>query len=150
MPTGEWVLVSSHRLKRPRQGQQEAPGADHRPAASAPATNSRAGSEANLAYTSVFVLDNDSGTPQADVPDGGQNQGGLLRAEINSGTCRAIPFWPRHDLALPQIAVPAIRRVVGFRAAEFQTLGTRPGIKQVQTFENKGPVLGCLNPHGRM
>ena len=134
MPTGEWVLVSSHRLKRPRQGQQEAPGADHRPAASAPATNARAGSEANPAHTSVSVLDNDSGTPQADVPDGGQNQGGPLRAEINSGTCRAIPFWPRHDLALSQIAVPAIRRLVGLRAAEFQTLGTRPDIKQVQIF----------------
>ena len=69
--------MSSHRLKRPRQGQQEASGADHRPAASAPATNSRAGSEANPAHTSAFVPDNDSGAPQAGKPGYAQQKRGM-------------------------------------------------------------------------
>ena len=77
MPPGERVLVSSHRLKRPRQGQQEASGADYCPAASAPATNSRAGSEANPAHTFAFVPDNDSGAPQAGKSGYAQQKRGM-------------------------------------------------------------------------
>ena len=149
--TGEWVLVSPHRSKRPWQGQQEAPEADQRPTFDPTCYlcpgNARAGGEANPAYTSTFVFDNDFGALQADVPDGGQDQGGLLRAEAESGICRVICFSPRHDLTLPQMPVPAIRQVVDLWAAEFQTLGARPDINYVQIFENKGPMMGCSNPH---
>ena len=149
--SGEWVLVSPHRSKRPWQGQQEAPEADQRPAYDPTCYlcpgNVRVGGEVNPTYEATFVFNNDFGALQADVPAGGINENGLLRAEAESGICRVICFSPRHDLTLPQMTVPAIRQVVDLWAEEFQTLGARPDINHVQIFENKGPMMGCSNPH---
>ena len=83
--SGEWVLVSPRRSKRPWQGQQEAPEADQRPAYD-PACylcpgNARVGGEHNPPYAATYVFDNDFGALQADVPTGGLDEGGLLRAE---------------------------------------------------------------------
>ena len=61
--TGEWVLVSPHRTKRPWQGQVEKPNLDQRPAHDPQCYlcpgNTRAGGLANPAYTETFVFTND-------------------------------------------------------------------------------------------
>ena len=149
--TGEWVLVSPHRSKRPWQGQQEEPADDQRPAYDPTCylcpSNSRVGGEVNLDYTDTFVFNNDFGALQPDVPVGGIERGGLLRAESESGICRVICFSPRHDLTLAQMTTPAIRKVVDLWVSEFATLGARPDINYVQIFENKGLMMGCSNPH---
>lgn len=148
---GEWVLVSPHRSKRPWQGQQEETEQDNRPAYDPTCYlcpgNTRVGGEVNPKYTDTFVFNNDFGALTADVPTGGVNEGGLLQAEAESGICRVICFSPRHDLTLPQMTTPAIRKVVDLWVTEFQTLGARPDINYVQIFENKGPMMGCSNPH---
>ncbi|SHK08905.1 UDP-glucose--hexose-1-phosphate uridylyltransferase [Hymenobacter psychrotolerans] len=149
--TGEWVLVSPHRSKRPWQGQQETPEPEVRPAYDPTCYlcpgNTRAGGILNPEYTSTFVFENDFGALQADVPAGSIDEGGLLRAEAESGICRVICFSPRHDLTLPEMELPAIREVVDLWAAQYQELGARPDINYVQIFENKGQVMGCSNPH---
>jgi UDPglucose--hexose-1-phosphate uridylyltransferase len=148
---GEWVLVSPHRSKRPWQGQQEETEQDNRPAYDPTCYlcpgNDRVGGDVNPKYTDTFVFNNDFGALTADVPTGGINEGGLLRAEAESGVCRVICFSPRHDLTLPQMTTPAIRKVVDLWVTEFTTLGARPDINYVQIFENKGPMMGCSNPH---
>jgi UDPglucose--hexose-1-phosphate uridylyltransferase len=58
-----------------------------------------------------------------------------------------ICFSPRHDLSLPDMTLPAIRRVVDLWTDEFMRLGSRPDIGHVQIFENKGQMMGCSNPH---
>ncbi|MBG8553666.1 UDP-glucose--hexose-1-phosphate uridylyltransferase [Hymenobacter guriensis] len=149
--TGEWLLVSPHRSKRPWQGQQETTEAEQRPAYDPTCYlcpgNTRAGGAVNPPYTGTFVFDNDFAALTADAPVGSVNVGGLLRAEAESGVGRVICFSPRHDLTLPEMDVAAIRGVVDVWVEQFQELGSRPNINYVQIFENKGQVMGCSNPH---
>jgi UDPglucose--hexose-1-phosphate uridylyltransferase len=72
---------------------------------------------------------------------------GLLLAQPESGVCRVICFSPRHDLSLPELGAPAVRRVVDLWTDEYLRLGSRPDVSHVQIFENKGQVMGCSNPH---
>ena len=56
-----------------------------------------------------------------------------------------ICFSPDHSKSLPELPLPALRRVVDTWCAESATLGeTYPW---VQVFENKGAMMGCSNPH---
>lgn len=150
--TGEWVLVSPHRTKRPWQGRVEkAAPTEHRPEYD-PACylcpgNERAGGACNPEYTGVHVFDNDFAALRPDVPDRDVEIGGMLRARSEPGVCRVLCFSPRHDLTLPEMEAPAIRAVVDVWADEYETLGARPDIGHVQIFENKGELMGCSNPH---
>lgn len=149
--TGEWLLVSPHRAQRPWQGQQEAPDRSQRPAYDASCYlcpgNVRANGAVNPAYTGPYVFDNDFAALTPDAPQGSVAQGGLLRAEAESGLARVICFSPRHDLTLPEMTTEAIRGVVDVWTEQFRELGARPDINYVQIFENKGAVMGCSNPH---
>ncbi|MBC6698052.1 UDP-glucose--hexose-1-phosphate uridylyltransferase [Hymenobacter sp. BT190] len=148
---GEWLLVSPHRALRPWQGQQEAPDTATRPAYDPTCYlcpgNTRASGDQNPAYTGTYVFDNDFAALRDDTPAGSINQGGLLRAEAETGVGRVICFSPRHDLTLPEMSTTELRRVVDIWTEEYQTLGAREDIGYVQIFENKGAVMGCSNPH---
>ncbi|HEX6536819.1 MAG TPA: UDP-glucose--hexose-1-phosphate uridylyltransferase [Gemmatimonadaceae bacterium] len=152
--TGEWVLVSPHRTRRPWQGQVE-----RRPAAPAQAYdpecylcpgNARAGGARNPEYTGTFVFENDFAALRGPDPASASlavDLGGLLVARRESGTCRVVCFSPRHDLSLSRMDRGAIRRVVDLWAEEYERLGARPEIGYVQIFENRGEVMGSSNPH---
>ncbi len=68
--TGEWVLVSPHRAKRPWQGQNEAIANENRPAHDPScylcAGNTRINGEKNPDYKDVFVFTNDFAALQTD------------------------------------------------------------------------------------
>lgn len=151
--TGEWVLVSPHRMRRPWQGQVEARPAEHRPAHDRSCYlcpgNPRAGGERNPDYTTTFVFDNDFAALLTVPLDGAADAAtdDLLVARPESGTCRVICFSPRHDLSLPELQASEIRRVVDVWTEEYLTLGARDDIAHVQIFENKGQVMGASNPH---
>ena len=72
--TGEWVLVSPHRTKRPWQGQVEKPTVEERPAYDPTCYlcpgNERAGSMKNPNYKGTFVFQNDFSALLPDVPCG--------------------------------------------------------------------------------
>lgn len=149
--TGEWVLVSPHRMRRPWQGQVESPEVDRRPVYD-PACylcpgNARAGGERNPTYSDVFVFDNDFSALLPETPEGQVDEGGLLVARAESGICRVVCFSPRHDLTLSGLEPLAIRRVVDLWAEQYEELGARPDISSVQIFENRGTMMGCSNPH---
>lgn len=148
--TGEHVLVSPHRMKRPWQGQQERIPRDNRPEYDQTCylcpTNTRASGETNPDYSATYVFTNDFAALLPDVPDlegGGAHP--LLRLDPVRGTSRVICFSPRHDLTLPDMAVGDIRAVVDTWAEQTAELGQT--YQWVQVFENKGEVMGCSNPH---
>jgi UDPglucose--hexose-1-phosphate uridylyltransferase len=150
--TGEWVLVSPHRTKRPWQGREEdAPTGEERPGYDPGCYlcpgNGRAGGAQNPEYTGVYVFGNDFAALKPDSPESAVEIGGLLRAESESGVCRVICFSPRHDLTLPEMETPAIRAVVDEWARQYGELGGRDGINHVQIFENRGKIMGASNPH---
>lgn len=149
--TGEKILVSPHRSKRPWQGQVEDLPTDKRPEYDPKCYlcpgNSRADGTQNPDYEESFVFVNDFSALLAESPDGTYNEGDLLRAETERGICKVISFTPRHDLTLPEMELPAIKAVVDLWQQEFRELSNTEWIKYIQIFENKGAIMGCSNPH---
>ena len=148
--TGEWVLVSPHRTKRPWQGQVEKSTPETRlaydPACYLCPGNERVGGKRNPQYTSTFVFDNDFSALLPDGPSGLVDDRELFQTEAETGICRVICFSPRHDLTLPEMELGDIRRVVDVWAQQVEELGSRPDVSYVQIFENNGAVMGCIQP----
>jgi len=149
--TGETILVSPHRTKRPWQGKLEAvpavAGLKHDPNCYLCPGNKRAGDAVNPDYEDVFTFTNDFSALLTDVPTGSRNTDDLLVAEAESGLCKVICFSPRHDLTLAKMTNAALTKVVDEWARQYQELGARPDINHVQIFENRGEIMGCSNPH---
>lgn len=146
--TGEWILVSPHRTKRPWRGQVEKPPPEERPPYQPTCYlcpgNERAGGARNPNYETTFVFTNDFAALLPDTPPASFEQS-LLRYQSHRGTCRVICFSPRHDLTLPQMAEDGIRSVIDVWAEQVSDLGQR--YRWVQVFENKGAMMGASNPH---
>ena len=153
--TGEWVLVSPQRMKRPWQGRVEKVPDEARPAYD-PACylcpgNQRNNGEVNPDYKDVYIFTNDF---PALLP--GENSQfwseGILKAEADPGTCRVVCFSPDHSKTLADMSVMEISKVVKLWQDEFTRLSEQQGIKNIQIFENKGELLGCSNahPHGQI
>ncbi len=147
--TGEYVLVSPHRMKRPWQGQVEKVVEEKRPSHDPTCYlcpgNTRAGGGKNPDYANTYVFTNDFAALLPDAPSAAASANGLLRTESVRGTCRVMCFSPRHDLSLPEMAVPEVRQVVDAWAAQTADLGQT--YRWVQLFENKGAVMGSSMPH---
>ncbi|NOX56113.1 MAG: UDP-glucose--hexose-1-phosphate uridylyltransferase, partial [Planctomycetes bacterium] len=158
--TGEWVLVSPHRMKRPWQGRHEQATPETLPEYDPDCYlcpgNQRADGSVNPPYTATYVFTNDfrallddredndrfpDGSPKA--PDGSGNP--LLRAEPVRGTCRVICFSPKHNLTLPEMTPSDIRAVIDVWSDQVVELDHK--YRWVQVFENKGITMGCSNPH---
>ncbi|MGJ1266028.1 UDP-glucose--hexose-1-phosphate uridylyltransferase [Sphingobacterium spiritivorum] len=151
MLTGEKVLISPHRSKRPWQGQIEDLPADNRPAYDPKcylcAGNVRADGAINPPYKESFIFVNDFSALLPDIASGIENEEGLLVAEAERGICKVISFSPRHDLTLPEMDISSIKAVVDVWQSEFDTLSQEEWIRYIQIFENKGSIMGCSNPH---
>lgn len=149
--TGDWVLVSPHRTKRPWQGKVETLPDDNRPSYDEKCYlcpgNTRADGSVNPDYKDSFVFTNDFSALLSDTPEGTYDVGGLLKAKSEAGICRVISFSPDHSLTLPRLSVPAIEKVIDLWKKEFADLASNPAIKYIQIFENKGEIMGCSNPH---
>jgi UDPglucose--hexose-1-phosphate uridylyltransferase len=149
--TGDWVLVSPHRTKRPWQGKVEKPAIEQRPEHDEKCYlcpgNERAGGHKNPDYKDVFVFQNDFSALVPDIPEGNYTKGDLFRAESERGFCKVICFSPRHDLTIPEMEVENIKKVVDLWCEQYEEIGALDYIKHVQIFENKGDIMGCSNPH---
>lgn len=148
--TGEWVLVSPHRAKRPWQGQEEDANQETRPTHDPDcylcSGNTRANGEKNPDYKDVFVFVNDFSALQKDSKQFSLNDG-LIKAEAEQGICKVICFSPDHSKSLADMNVKDIQKVIHTWQSEFTSLGKQSNINYVQIFENKGAVMGCSNPH---
>jgi UDPglucose--hexose-1-phosphate uridylyltransferase len=149
--TGEWVLVSPHRAKRPWQGQVEKKDElrlpPYDPSCYLCPGNARAGGKINPQYSDTFLFTNDFSSLLPDVPLGKIEETELFVALSEPGICKVICFSPRHDLTVPLMSNEAIRKVIDVWVNEYRELGKLNFINHVQIFENKGSMMGCSNPH---
>ena len=99
--TGNWVLVSPHRAKRPWQGQEEELAKEDKPSYDSSCylcpTNSRVGGEINPNYSDTFVFTNDFSALLQDTPEGKFEDGELLKAK--KGFVKLFVF--HHNIILP-------------------------------------------------
>ncbi|MEN8193557.1 MAG: UDP-glucose--hexose-1-phosphate uridylyltransferase [Bacteroidota bacterium] len=147
--TGEWVLVSPHRTKRPWQGKVEKTETKKRPTFDPGCYlcpgNDRAGGVKNPKYESTFVFRNDFSALLPDVEISSEIESDLFQTENIAGECRVICFSPRHDLTLAEMDISSIRTVIDVWEEQYNDLGTK--YKWVQLFENRGEIMGSSNPH---
>ncbi len=148
--TGEWILVSPHRTKRPWQGKTEKVATtslpSHDPGCYLCPRNERAGGKINPDYQKPFSFVNDFSALLSDVPVADYKDN-LLHAVSESGICKVVCFSPNHALTLPLLSVAEITDVISLWQQERKELGAKPAINYVQIFENKGDIMGCSNPH---
>jgi UDPglucose--hexose-1-phosphate uridylyltransferase len=80
--TGDWILVSPHRMKRPWQGKVEDLPKDNRPPYDASCnlcpTNKRSDGSSNPEYKNTFVFTNDFSALLHETPQGEINEKKLL------------------------------------------------------------------------
>ena len=142
--TGEWILVSPHRTKRPWQGKTEKSATTdlpvYDPSCYLCPTNERMGGEFNPSYEKPYSFVNDF---SALLPNAKEEsyKNGLLYAESESGICKVVCFSPNHSLTLPLMSVSEIADVISLWQKEYKELGAVDGVNHVQIFENKGLIL---------
>lgn len=148
--TGEWILVSPHRTKRPWQGKTEETKVTEKstydPGCYLCPGNTRASGETNPNYSEPYAFVNDYSALLPDTAELNYEEG-LLKAETEKGICKVVCFSPDHSLTLPLMKVSEITKVVQIWKTEFAELGKNPDINYIQIFENKGAIMGCSNPH---
>jgi len=148
--TGEWVLVSPPRAKRPWQGKKEEvknfEKKTYDPTCYLCPGNKRSSGITNQDYTQPFSFINDYSAllPNTDKLEHTQ---GLLQAKAESGICKVVCFSPDHSLTLPLMNVLEISQIIKLWKLEFKELGELEDINYVQIFENKGELMGYSNPH---
>ena len=149
--TGEWVLVSPHRAKRPWLGQVEKTPLENLPQYDPTCylcpRNERAGGLKNPDYKSSFAFDNDFAALLPDEVPESVSDHPLLACVSERGLCRVVCFSPRHDLTLPELDHASIETVIATWTEQSADIGGKDFIEYVQVFENKGAVMGCSNPH---
>lgn len=148
--TGEWILVSPHRTKRPWQGKKDVAKpvekVTYDPNCYLCPGNTRAGGAENPNYQNTFSFQNDFAA-LLEQQETEKFSNGLLQAESEEGICKVVCFSPNHSLTLPLMEVTAIKRVIDLWQTSYLELGKKEGINHVQIFENKGDIMGCSNPH---
>ncbi|RRO26168.1 UDP-glucose--hexose-1-phosphate uridylyltransferase [Flavobacteriaceae bacterium 14752] len=148
--TGEWVLVSPHRTKRPWQGKTDKSMSMQKETYDANCYlcpgNTRASGDKNPNYKGTYSFKNDFSALLEDTGKAEFNEG-LLKAKAESGICRVVCFSPDHALTLPLMSINEIHEVIKLWQKEYKSLGEKPDIGHVQIFENKGDIMGCSNPH---
>lgn len=149
--TGDWVLVSPHRMKRPWQGKVETLPEDNRPSYDPSCYlcpgNKRSDGSLNPQYKDAYAFVNDFSALLPDTPAGGDDINGLLISKSETGICKVICFSPDHRLTLPLMDEAAIVQLIHLWKKEFTELSQNEQIRYIQIFENKGDVMGCSNPH---
>lgn len=149
--TGEWIVVSPHRMQRPWQGQVDRPQTQQQPAYDPNCYlcpgNERAGGVRNPDYSSTFVFDNDYPALLPNAAGYSSNDKDLIVAEPERGICRVACFSPRHNLTLSRMSAAEMTGVVQLWKDQFAELGSHEFIHYVQIFENRGTMMGASNPH---
>jgi UDPglucose--hexose-1-phosphate uridylyltransferase len=145
--TGEWLLVSPHRAKRPWQGDaappEPVPVAAHDPACHLCPGNTRATGEVNPDYDGTYVFTNDFAALLSE--SGAAPAHAIFRAQPATGEARVICFAPDHGATLARLPVDGIEQVINCWCGLSAELGARWA--HIQLFENKGAMMGASSPH---
>jgi UDPglucose--hexose-1-phosphate uridylyltransferase len=147
----EWVVISSHRDRRPWQGETvsegRTPPAPYSPDCYLCPGNVRVSGERNPRYTGVFAFDNDHPCVGPSAPEPPPVATGPYHNRRADGLSRVVCYSPRHDLSLAELPHNEAVNLLSALQEQFRELAARPEVRHVLMFENKGDVVGVSNPH---
>lgn len=146
--TGEWLLVSPHRGKRPWQGESAPPPTPcpppHDPSCHLCPGNVRATGEVNPDYCGTFIFPNGFAALVSES-FASETSGSIFEIEPAAGEARVICFAPDHNTTLARLGQPGLCQVVESWCSLSAELGACWA--HVQLFENKGAMMGASSPH---
>jgi len=147
----EWVVLAAHRQDRPWQGERAVVSGARVPAYVETCyfcpRNARVGGARNPDYQSVYVFDNDHPCVGLDAPRHLPPPPGIYRNAPATGLARVVCYTPKHDTTLAELPADHIAALLDVWREQYVELGSRPDIRHVLIFENKGEVVGVSNPH---
>ena len=147
----EWVVISSHRDRRPWQGEIVSDTAAARvaydPTCYLCPGNTRVSGHRNPAYTGVLAFDNDHPCVGPLATEPAPFPASVYQNRRANGGSRVVCYSPRHDLSLAELPQASIVTLLAALQDEFRELSSRPEVRHVLMFENKGEVVGVSNPH---
>ena len=147
--TGDWILVSPHRGKRPWQGREEVNDRSEQPSYAEDCYlcpgNQRMSGDCNPDYHSTYVFRNDFAAllPEPLSSKAGTDE--LFQARPEQGESYVICYSPDHSKTLPELPLTNILTLVQTWMREHARLSKQ--YEWVQIFENKGAIMGCSQPH---
>ena len=147
----EWVVITSHRDRRPWQGETVAeprtPRVEYEATCYLCPGNPRVSGNHNPHYTGVFTFDNDHPCVGPSAPDPPTLPEGVYQNRRADGLSRVVCYSPRHDLSLAELPHNDVVALLGALQEQFRELASRREVRHVLMFENKGEVVGVSNPH---
>ena len=147
----EWVVLAAHRQDRPWQGERAVVSGARLPAYVESCyfcpRNARVSGARNPDYQSVYVFDNDHPCVGLDAPRQLQPPPGIYRNASATGLARVVCYTPKHNTTLAELPADDISGLLDVWSEQYVELGSRPDIRHVLIFENKGEVVGVSNPH---
>ena len=147
--TGQWVLVSPHRAKRPWSGQADKSEIPDRSSfdSNCPLCpgNTRAGDIINPDYKGTYVFNNDFAALTSNVPCAPAVSNDLFKIQSVTGEARVICFSEDHSKTLAELSADGIRRLINTWSLQIEALSKT--FSWVQIFENKGAMMGSSQPH---
>lgn len=150
----EWVIIAAHRQDRPWHGERLDATANSQTATPEYVEdcyfcprNVRVSGARNPDYGGVFVFDNDHPCVGPHAPRELDPPAGIYRSRPATGLARVVCYSRRHNVTLAELPVPEITNLLVTWRDQYVELGSRPDVKHVLLFENKGEVVGVSNPH---
>ena len=147
----EWVIIAAHRQHRPWNGEVLEHNSAVAPAYLADCYlcpgNLRVSGKRNEQYSGTFVFDNDHPCVGLDAPIPAATPSSFYRSQPARGIARVVCYCPNHSLALAEIDLCGIEKLLRIWQEQYQELGAHAEINHVLIFENKGEAVGVSNPH---
>ena len=147
----EWVVVAAHRQDRPWSGgtvqHEEEKLPEYVSDCYLCPGNRRVSGKVNPQYTHTFVFDNDHPSVSLDAPSNIAPATGIYRNQPARGIARVVCYSPKHNLTLSELELEDVENLLRVWQQQYEELGSRPEIRHVLIFENKGEAVGVSNPH---
>ncbi len=147
----EWVIIAAHRQNRPWSGETLDSSVVSVPSYVADCYlcpgNMRVSGARNDDYTGTFVFDNDHPCVGFDAPPPLPEPSGFYHSRPARGIARVVCYSPKHNIALAELELGEVARLLRVWQEQYQELGSQSEIDHVLIFENKGEAVGVSNPH---
>lgn len=129
----DWVMVASHRQKRPNMPKDFCPFCP--------------GSGKVPEQYDVHCYDNDFPALSPNPPEPDAFESPLFETAPLHGKCEVILYSPNHTATLPDLPQWQVRKLVDLWTERFEALSKDPKVRYVLIFENRGELVGVTMPH---
>jgi UDPglucose--hexose-1-phosphate uridylyltransferase len=141
----EWVVTATHRQER-----TFLPPDDYCPLC--PTRPGGFPTEIPAPDFDVVVFENKFPSLRPEPPPPAVGGTAVTPVEPAAGACEVVVYSPDHRGALSGMPLPRIRHLLRVWRDRYLELGSRPGIRYVMVFENRGEMVGVTlhHPHGQI